>query len=112
MDGIIVVSSPQQLVRVIVEKAVNMANMMNVPSLGLVSNMAYVKCPNCSEKIYIYGEDKVAEVAKKYNIQTYASVPFDPVITNHVDQGKIEDLEVDYLDSIVTGIEQFKDSVK
>ena len=65
-------------------------------------------------KIFIdfYGEDKVAEVAKKYNIQTYASIPFDPVITNHVDQGKIEDLEVDYLDSIVTGIEQFKDSVK
>ena len=112
IDGIIIASTPQALVNLIVDKSVNMANMMNVPSLGLVSNMAYVKCPNCSEKIYIYGEDKVAEVSKKYNIQTYASVPFDPVITNHVDQGKIEDLEVDYLDSIVTGIEQFKDSVK
>ena len=67
LDGIIVVSSPQQLVRVIVEKAVNMANMMNIPILGIVENMSYVKCPDCGKEITVFGKSNIDEIAKTFN---------------------------------------------
>src|SRR5574344_1470450 len=107
IDGVVIATTPQGLVSLIVDKSVNMANIMNIPTIGLVSNMSYVKCPKCGENIYIYGKDNVEELAKKYNIATYASVPFDNEITSYVDKGNIEELDVPYLNPIVTSIEEF-----
>lgn len=94
VDGIIVVSSPQQLVRVIVEKAVNMANMMNVPILGLVENMSYVKCPDCNKEIKIFGESNIDKIAADFNIPVLARIPMEEKTSAAVDAGKIESLEI------------------
>lgn len=98
IDGIIVVSSPQQLVRVIVEKAVKMANMMNVPILGLIENMSYVQCPDCSKKIYVFGQSNIEGIAKNYNLPVLARIPMRPETSAHVDAGDIENLECPELD--------------
>ena len=90
IDGIIVVASPQELVSMIVEKAVKMANMMNVPILGLVENMSYYICPDCGNKHYLFGESHIDEIAKKFNISTVCRLPMDPAITKVVDAGLIE----------------------
>jgi Mrp family chromosome partitioning ATPase len=100
MDGIIVATTPQGLVSMVVEKAANMAKLMNIPVLGLVSNMSYVVCPKCGEKIDIYGEDKVDELVQKFGIPSYARVPFDKNIAAYIDKGAVEELKVDYLDPI------------
>ncbi|MCR5348125.1 MAG: Mrp/NBP35 family ATP-binding protein [Bacilli bacterium] len=96
IDGIIIVTSPQDLVSLIVEKAVRMARMMNIPVLALVENMAYLECPHCGEKIYPFGEGNKEE-AKRLEIPFYASLPIDPNLANLCDQGKIEDYQGDYL---------------
>ena len=106
VDGIIIVASPQELVGMIVEKAVKMANMMNVPILGLVENMSYVKCPDCDKKIYIFGEGKVQETADKYNLPLLAQIPMDPQLAKNCDQGVIELFEGDYLDGAFAEIEK------
>ena len=80
VDGIIVVASPQQLVRVIVEKAVNMANMMNVPVLGLIENMSYVKCPDCGREMKIFGESNIEGIAKDFNLKVLARIPIEKKI--------------------------------
>ena len=98
IDGIIVVSSPQQLVRVIVEKAVKMANMMNVPILGLIENMSYVKCPDCSKEIYVFGKSNIEGIAKTFELPVLARIPMRPETSAHVDSGDIENLEVPELD--------------
>ena len=98
IDGIIVVSSPQQLVRVIVEKALKMAKTMNIPILGLVENMSYVKCPHCSKEIKIYGESNIDKVAESFNIPVLGKIPIEQQITEAVDSGNIEELDVPYLD--------------
>ena len=98
IDGIIVVSSPQQLVRVIVEKALKMAKTMNIPILGLVENMSYVKCPDCSKEIKIYGESNIDKVAESFNIPVLGKIPIEQQITEAVDSGNIEELDVPYLD--------------
>ena len=90
VDGIIVVTSPQDLVSMIVEKAVKMAKLMDVPVLGLVQNMAYFECDECGKKHYIFGEPQGAEVAKKYDIPAYATLPIDPAFAASVDAGAIE----------------------
>ena len=100
LDGIIVVTSPQELVSVIVAKAVNMAKAMNIPILGLVENYSYVKCPNCDEKIYVFGESHVAETAEKYDLKLLGSVPLDPEIAKHVDAGDVELLVMPELDPV------------
>ena len=97
LDGIIIVTSPQELVSMIVEKAVKMAEMMNIPVLGLIENMSYVKCPHCDEKIYIYGEGKTEEVAKRNNIKVIGKIPVDPQLSKLCDNGCIELFEGDYL---------------
>lgn len=105
VDGIIVVSSPQQLVRVIVEKAVNMANMMNIPILGLVENMSYVKCPDCNKEITVFGKSNIENIAKDFNLKVLARIPMEERTSAAVDAGDIENLEVDYLDETAKAIE-------
>ncbi len=105
LDGIIIVTTPQDLVSMIVEKAVNMAKMMNIPILGLVENMSYIECPDCGKKIEVFGESKVEELAREYSIANTARIPLDPKLTALVDKGIIELMENDYMSSIADAIE-------
>ena len=102
VDGIIIVASPQELVGMIVEKAVNMAKMMNIPVIGIVENMAYMACPDCGKKLYPFGEGKTAEVAAKHGIPLLAQLPIDPAIAAACDAGKVEDVVVYELTGAVT----------
>ncbi len=104
INAIIVVASPQELVSMIVGKAVKMANMMNIPILGIVENMSYLECPDCKKKIEVFGKSKVAEIAKIYNIQNYSKLPIDPGFALLCDKGKIEEFVGDYLNNIVDKI--------
>lgn len=97
LDGIIIVTSPQDLVGMIVQKAVNMANMMNVPVLGIVENMSYIKCPDCGRKISVFGESGVDALALEYGIPVVAKIPVDAELTKAADSGKLENLENNYL---------------
>jgi Mrp family chromosome partitioning ATPase len=97
LDGIIVVATPQELVGMIVEKAINMAAMMNIPVLGLVENMSYYECPDCGAKHSIFGESHIDAVAVKYQIETVCKIPIDPQISQAVDKGTVEELEEDWL---------------
>ena len=101
VDGIIVVTSPQELVSMIVEKAVNMAAMMNIPVLGIVENMAYAECPHCGEKIQIFGESNTAEVAKKHGIELIAQIPMNKKLAAACDKGMIEMFDGEWLDEIL-----------
>ena len=105
VDGIIVVASPQQLVRTIVEKAVNMANMMKISVLGLVENMSYVKCPDCGKEIRIFGSGNVDECSKEFNIPVLARIPVEAETAAKVDSGCVEDLNLPYLDEAAKVIE-------
>ncbi|MCF0241301.1 MAG: Mrp/NBP35 family ATP-binding protein [Treponema sp.] len=98
VDGILVVSSPQQLVRVIVEKAVKMAGMMNIPIIGLVENMSYVKCPDCGKEITVFGKSNIEAIGKEYNIPVLARIPMEESTSQAVDAGDIESVECPYLD--------------
>lgn len=104
VDGIIVVTSPQELVSMIVEKAVKMANMMKIKVIGIVENMSYVICPDCGKKINIFGEGKTEEVAKKFGVEVLAKLPFDANIASAVDKGELEKLDVNYLDKAIDKI--------
>ena len=104
IDGIIVVTSPQELVGMIVEKAVNMANMMNVPILGLVENMSYYKCDDCGKEHKIFGESHIDEIAKKYNINVVAKLPIKPEIASAADAGTIEKVDTSDLADIIESI--------
>ena len=97
LDGIIVVTTPQDLVGMIVQKAVNMANMMNVPILGIVENMSYIKCPDCGRKISVFGESGVDALAMEYGIPAVAKLPVDAELTRAADSGSIEEFENNYL---------------
>ncbi len=104
VDAIVVVTSPQELVSMIVEKAVKMAKMMNIGVLGLVENMSYVLCPDCGKKIEVFGSSKADETAKENDIQIVAKMPFMPEIAALCDAGQVEDSNVDALDEIVNKI--------
>ena len=106
VDGIIVVSSPQQLVRVIVEKAVNMANMMNIPILGLIENMSYVQCPDCEKKIKVFGESNIDAIAKEYNLKVLAKLPIEQNVSAAVDKGEVESLKLSYIDDAAEEIKK------
>lgn len=105
LDGIIIVTTPQELVSMIVEKAVKMANLMNVPILGVVENMSYIACPNCDEKIYIYGESKVKNIINQYSLPLLAQIPITKELAEKSDKGEIELFTGDYLDTAVTMID-------
>lgn len=104
IDGIIIVTSPQELVSMIVEKAVNMAELMNVPILGIVENMSYFECPDCNKRHTIFGESHVDELAQKHGIKNVAKLPMDASIPARCDAGKVENIEGDWLDSIADDI--------
>lgn len=101
IDGIIVVTSPQDLVSMIVEKAVKMANMMNIPVLGLVENMSYAVCPKCGEEFHVFGESHIEEIAAKHSVDAIAKIPFDKSLAEMCDNGKIEDFNEDILHQII-----------
>ena len=106
VDGIIIVTSPQELVSMIVTKAVNMAKKMNIPIIGLVENMSYLECPDCGKKISVFGESHVEEVAKENEIPVLAKIPIRPVITKSVDEGTVEDVKAEFLDTAVEAIKK------
>lgn len=99
VDGIIIVSSPQELVGMIVGKAVQMAQMMHVPILGLVENMSYAVCPDCGKHINVFGDSHVDEIADKYKLPVLAKMPIDPELAKEADAGMIEMFAGDYLDN-------------
>ena len=105
LSGIVVVTSPQDLVEMIVGKAVNMAKMMNVPVLGLVENMSYFVCPDCGKKHEIFGESKVEKLAKDYSVPSRARLPIDPKLAQLVDAGRVEEADTDALQSVFSVIE-------
>jgi Mrp family chromosome partitioning ATPase len=93
VDGIIIVTSPQELVSMIVGKAVNMAKMMNIPILGIIENMSYISCPHCGEKISVFGKSHVDQVAQAHGIPVLGRLPIEPQIASAADQGKIETID-------------------
>jgi Mrp family chromosome partitioning ATPase len=97
LDGIVIVTSPQDLVSMIVKKAYNMAKQMNIPVLGLVENMSYVKCPDCGKEIHIFGQSKLDDIASKLDLDILGRVPIDPVIAQLADEGSFERYSGDYL---------------
>ena len=104
LDGIVIVSSPQELVSMIVSKAANMADMMNIPVLGLVENMSYVKCPDCGKEIKVFGDSHIEEVAEKFGYELLARIPMDPKLSALVDRGMIELMENDYMDKAAASL--------
>lgn len=104
LDGIIVVTSPQDLVSLIVEKAINMANTMNINILGLVENMSYVECPNCKEKIFLYGEGTTNKLASSLGIELLAKLPINPLNAEKIDKGEVEDIKMNEIDKVVEKI--------
>ena len=106
IDGVIIVTTPQDLVGMIVAKAVNMANMMNVPVLGLVENMSYFKCPDCGKEHAIFGESKVEQIAKEFGIEHTARLPIDPVIAAMVDAGEVESVSGEHIAALADYIEK------
>lgn len=106
LDGIIIVTSPQELVFMIVKKAVNMANAMDIPILGIIENYSYTICNCCGEKMNIFGESHVEEAAKEYNLKVLGKLPLDSSIAALVDKGQVESIEVDWLSEAAEFIEQ------
>jgi len=106
VDGIIVVTSPQELVSMIVEKAVKMAEMMNIPIIGIVENMSYFKCPDCNKEYKIFGDSNIEEVAKKHNLNVLAKLPIDPKIASSCDKGLIELCDDSLFNNIVEILEK------
>ena len=101
VDGVIIVASPQDLVSMVVQKAVKMAQMMHIPIVGLVENMSYVQCPDCGKKLYIFGEGKTEEAAREYGLPLLAKMPIDPQLAKLTDDGCIEQFEGHWLDGVV-----------
>lgn len=100
VDGVIIVASPQELVSMVVQKAVKMAQMMNIPIVGLVENMSYITCPDCGKKLYPFGEGKTQQAAEEYGLPLLARMPIDPELAHLVDQGRIEDFQGSWLDAV------------
>ncbi len=105
VDGIIVVTSPQELVSMIVAKAVKMAEMMDIPVLGIVENMSYFKCPDCGKEIQVFGPSKVDEVAEEHGLEVLGRLPIDPKLAAACDKGMIELFEGDWLDDAAKKLE-------
>lgn len=101
VDGIVIVTSPQELVSMIVEKAVKMAKLMNIPILGVIENMSYFECPDCGKQHKIYGDSHIDDIAKEYNIQVLAKLPICTDLAKHCDNGTIELFEGDWLNDAV-----------
>lgn len=107
IDGVIVVTSPQELVSMVVSKSINMAKMMYIPMVGVVENMAYVQCPHCDEKIRIYGDENSVKNIEKNDVKVLAELPIDPKLASLVDKGEIEQYECKALDKLIDALEKF-----
>ena len=105
VDGIVIVTSPQDLVSMIVAKAVKMANMMHIPVLGFVENYAYLECPDCGKKISVFGESKLPQVAEAFNLPILAQLPIDPKVAEAYDSGLMETVDTDRMIGVVTAVE-------
>lgn len=112
LDGIILVTSPQELVSMIVSKAVKMAEMMNVPILGLIENLSYVECPDCGKKIAVFGESHVEEIAQQHSLNVLAKLPIDPALAAACDSGSIEGYPAAALESTADLIAGWEKPVK
>ena len=108
LDGIVIVTSPQELASLIVSKAVNMAKMMNIPIIGIVENMSYYKCPDCGKEIKVFGESHVDEVAAKHGLKVLAKLPINSDIAVNFDKGLAELVEVPEIDGAVDAVEELK----
>ncbi len=106
VDGIVIVTSPQDLVSMIVAKAVKMAQMMNIPILGIVENMSYFMCPECGKKHHIYGESKIDEIAEQYNTKVLAKLPINPDLASLIDQGRVEMFDCDCMEEAANEVEK------
>ena len=106
IDGIVVVTSPQDLVSMIVGKAMKMASLMNIPVLGLVENMSYALCPDCGKKIHVFGESHIGEIAEEYHVPVLAQMPINPSLASACDNGTVEDLACSYLEDAALVIER------
>ena len=109
VDGVVVVASPQELVGMIVEKAIRMADMMKVPVLGLVENMSYMVCPDCGKKLTPFGESRADAIAKKHGIPAVARLPMDPKLAAACDKGMIELFDGNWLDGMLSHLEKTMD---
>ena len=107
VDGIIIVSTPQDLVKMIVNKAYNMAKMMDIPVLGLIENMSYFECPDCGKRVSIFGESQIDETAKELKLPVLAKLPINPENAKLVDEGRVEDIECEELDGLVNALQIF-----
>lgn len=105
LDGIVIVTSPQDLVSMIVKKAYNMAEAMNIPVIGIVENMSYLKCPDCGKEIKLFGESKIDSVAEKLGIKVLAKMPIDPAVAELCDNGRVEQVTTDYIADAASYIE-------
>lgn len=106
VDGVVVVTSPQALVSMIVSKAVKMANMMHIPVLGFVENYSYVACPDCGKKISVFGESQLEQVAAQFELPVLAKLPIDPAVAQAFDQGNMETLNTEALGNVAQAVEQ------
>lgn len=104
VDGIVVVTSPQELVSMIVSKAVNMAQQMNVPVLGIIENYSWLECPDCGKRIEVFGHSNIESVADKYGLEVLARIPIDPSLAQLIDNGDIELFDKEFLDNAVDKI--------
>ncbi len=104
VDGIVIVTTPQELVSMIVEKAVNMADMIKIPVLGMVENMCFVRCPDCGKRIYPFGDSHLDEIAARHGIASTARLPINPKLAAACDKGAIELYEGTWLDEMLDGI--------
>ena len=105
VDGIVIVTSPQDLVSMIVTKAVKMANMMHVPVLGFVENYSFLQCPDCGKRIEVFGKSKLDQVAKEFDLPVLARLPIDPVVAECCDSGNMEQVNTDAMDAAIRAIE-------
>ena len=108
VDGIVIVTSPQDLVGMIVSKAVNMAELMKIPVIGIVENMSYFKCPDCGKEHAIFGESKLQAISEEFGIVNTARLPIDPQIASLVDAGRVESVNTEPLDELTDVIERWQ----
>jgi len=106
VDGIVIVTSPQDLVSMIVSKAVKMANMMHIPVLGFVENYSYLECPDCGKRIDVFGKSRLEEVAEAFGLPVLARLPIDPKIAESYDSGLMESVNTDALAGVIEAVEK------
>ena len=108
LDGVIIVASPQELVSMVVEKAVKMAEMMNIPIVGVVENMSYLICPDCGKEIPLFGQGKTQAAAQAHGLKVLGRMPIDPKLAELTDAGRIEDFEGNWLSAVAGILEKFE----